>query len=174
MKSYGVILLGLVIGCGGAKGPGAVDNRGGGGGGAAWIGHHACSIEQGGWRYTLYACDIRDEGGTLVLEKTEGQMRLRGTIAPDAQGGFTWKGEVWCTYTDECKGPVEATFVATDGGGWEAHVPAYPMATGDTMAPMVVTIVPEATVLAAGGKRYGAYGEAGWEGGAYTGEVPVD
>jgi hypothetical protein len=139
-----------------------------------WVGRYACQIEQNGYRYSLYQCDIRSDHGRLRLTKLEGQMRFDGEIVPDAEGGFTWRGDVTCTYDDGCRGSVTAGFIAIEGGGgWESQIGPHDMRGGGTMSPMVVTIISESAASAAGGVRYGNYGDGGWNGGGYVGEVPV-
>ncbi|MBL8627155.1 MAG: hypothetical protein JNK64_38045 [Myxococcales bacterium] len=165
-------LLGAAA-CGGASTAPAIGNQGGGAG--ALVGRYACQLTIAGWQYSLYACEIRSDHGRLVLEKLEGQMHVRGEVAPDGAGGFRWRGEVTCDWADGCRGEAAATFVALPGGiGWEGHAPPHATASGDTMGPIVMTIYTEAYVAGQGGERYGAWGAAGWNGGAYTGEVPVE
>ena len=167
-----------LAGCGGAAPPvdvgdRAIGNRGGDDA-ARLIGRYACQIEQGGWRYPLYACEIRSERGRLWLRKLEGQMLLDGEVTPDAAGGFAWRGQVRCTWTTTCAGAVAQTFTTLPGGvGYEAALPAYDMGGGALMPAMVVTIVTEAHAVGQGGVRYGGYGTGGWTGGAFSGEVPV-
>ncbi len=172
MKRAALALIGATA-CGGATPAPAIGNQGGGVG--ALVGRYACQLTIAGWQYPLYACEIRSDHGRLVLEKLEGQMHVRGAVVPDGAGGFGWRGEVTCDWTDACRGEATATFVALPGGiGWEGHAPPHPTASGETMGPIVMTIYTEAYVAGQGGERYGAWGAAGWNGGAYTGEVPVE
>jgi hypothetical protein len=136
-------------------------------------GHYGCRITQGGWAYDFYACDVRKEGGALVIEKIEGQMRFKGTISPADAGALAFRGEVWCTWDEGCKGSTSGTLAAVDGG-WEGVLEAYPMASGDSMSPMTIAVYRESVLESAGGTRYGGYGEGGWKGGGYTGEVQGD
>lgn len=160
--------------CGGASPPPSIGNRGAVDT-ARWVGRYACQFTMGGWQYPLYECDIRSDHGRLTLEKVEGQMHLRGEVVPDADGGFAWQGEVTCDWAPGCTGRVAGRFVALPGGiGWEAHLPPHATVDGATLGPMVVTVYTEDHVAGQGGVRYGAYGQAGWNGGAYSGEVPVE
>ena len=162
--------------CGGASAtPPPIGNKGAGAAAAALVGRYACQLTLGGWQYPLYACEIRSDRGHLVLEKLEGQMHLRGEVTPDGAGGFGWRGDVTCDWEPACRGEATAAFVALPGAiGWEGHAPPHAIASGDTMGPVGITIYTEAYVAGQGGERYGAWGEAGWNGGAYTGEVPVE
>ncbi|MBK9032784.1 MAG: hypothetical protein IPL61_16195 [Myxococcales bacterium] len=172
MRVAALALVGAA--CGGpAATAGGPRNRGGDDVGR-WVGRYACQIEQAGFRYPLYACELKSDHGRLRLVKAEGQMHLDGVVTPGVAGGFAWRGEVSCTWDPGCVGAVDAEFIPIDGGvGWEAHLPPHPIASGDTMAPMVVTIITEVTAAGQGGVRYGGYGSGGWTGGAYVGEVPV-
>lgn len=136
-------------------------------------GHYGCRITQGGYAYGFFACDIAAHGDHLMIEKIEGQMKVKGMLTPGADGSLAFSGEVTCDWDATCNGQVTATLLAIDGG-WEGELPAHPMAGGGTMSPLTFTVLREAVLESAGGKRYGDHGAGGWEGGGYVGEVPVE
>ena len=160
-------LAGALAACGGAKqsaspGPSTTE--------AVPAGHYGCRIILNGWAYDFYACDVRREGDALVIEKIEGQMRFKGTLAPDGGGSLVFAGDVWCTWDEGCKGSSTGRLDPMDGG-WEGMLAPYATAGGDTMPPMTITLMREAALESAGGARYGGYGEGGWKGGGFTGEL---
>lgn len=157
--------------CGGAKSPAATagDHASAA---AVPLGHYGCRITQNGYAYDYYACDVRQEGGALIVEKIEGQMRFKGTLTPEGDGSLGFEGDVWCTW-DDCKGSVTGNLTTVDGG-WEGTLPAHPMTDGQTMAELSISLLHESVLQSAGGARYGGYGDGGWKGGGYTGEVTGD
>lgn len=168
LLAFPVLALALAA-CGGAKKPAAVVGEHASAGGLP-LGHYGCRITQGGYAYDYYACDVREEGGALVIEKIEGQMRFKARIEPEGDASLAFDGEVWCTWDEGCKGTVTGNLPETEGG-WEGTLPEYKMASGEMMPPMTIAIVHESVLSSAGGARYGGYGDGGWKGGGFTGEI---
>lgn len=167
MKHVSLLVSALaLVACGGGKAPAKVPTP------SVAAGHYGCRITQGGYAYPFYACDLTAHEDHLMIEKIEGQMKVKGMLTPAADGSLAFSGDVTCDWDQNCNGQVSATLVAIDGG-WEGELPAHPMADGGTMPPLTFTVLRESVLESAGGKRYGDYGAAGWEGGGYVGEVPV-
>jgi hypothetical protein len=149
----------LLAACGGSKTPAVVGQVASG---ALPAGHYGCRITQSDFAYPFYACDVTADGGALMLEKIEGQMRLKGTVTLAADGSLAFTGDLWCTWDESCKGAVAGTLAVVDGG-WEGVLPEHAMADGQMMPALTFTLMRESVLESAGGKRYGGYGDGGWE-----------
>ncbi len=147
-----------LLACGGAKAPATGPIAAGG----LPLGNYGCRITQGGFAYDFYACEVKQDGASLMIEKIEGQMRLKGTITPAADGSLAIAGDLWCTWDESCKGAVAGSLAIVDGG-WEGVLPEHAMADGQMMPALTFTLMRESVLESAGGKRYGGYGAGGWQ-----------
>jgi hypothetical protein len=63
---------------------------------AELAGDYECRFTRGERELTPVTCTIRSgDGGALAMEQTNGNIRLRGVVAPD-EAGFRFTGEVTC------------------------------------------------------------------------------
>ena len=76
--------------------------------GAEFIGTYKCTFTQGEYSYPPFRCSISRRGAVLWLEKHTGSQRIRGEMAPTADG-FHFSGTYFCPYGD-CTRPVSGDF----------------------------------------------------------------
>jgi hypothetical protein len=111
-----------IAGCGHATGGGEpLANRGPGAGAVALAeGDYACSLDEGGYRYPAYRCQVSRRGGQPWLEKVEGSVRFRGAVTGRG-AGFAFDGTLYCPWGD-CTEHVRTDFAADGAGGYRATV----------------------------------------------------
>jgi len=86
-------------------------------GGAApnLIGGYACAIEDSGYRYPPFRCEIKQEGARLVLVKLDGSQRFEGEVRQVGEG-LQFAGQFYCPWGD-CTQALHGVFKATSDGG---------------------------------------------------------
>jgi hypothetical protein len=79
------------------------------------VGGYACAIEDGGYRYPPFRCEIRKVGGRLVLAKLDGSQRFEGDVHEVGEG-LEFSGQFYCPWGD-CTQALHGTFRPTSDGG---------------------------------------------------------
>jgi hypothetical protein len=78
-------------------------------------GVYTCSINEGGYDYDPFRCEVRDRDQTQYLAKVAGSVQLGGVVRPAAGGGFRFVGLRFCPWGD-CTERVESVFAPIAGG----------------------------------------------------------
>lgn len=79
-----------------------------------------CTLGDEGYEFDQYPCVIKKVRGKQMLAKLQGSQRFRGFVKPRGARSFAFEGELYCPWGD-CTEPVQGTFKAMEGGGYQAR-----------------------------------------------------
>jgi hypothetical protein len=108
---FGMLLV--LAACGGSRATAPLEHHGGTAPPVA--GSYACSIEESGYRYQAFRCEIRERGGKLWLAKLEGSQRFEGEVTETGRG-LAFAGRFYCPWGD-CEQDLHGVFAPTGDGG---------------------------------------------------------
>ena len=123
-------------------------------------GGYACAIEDSGYRYPPFRCQIKQVSGRLVLVKLDGSQRFEGDVH-ESREGLEFSGQFYCPWGD-CTQALHGVFKPTSDGGLKGTF---------SDAKFIVWMQP--TGAAYGGVGYGGagYGGDGYGGATYGGPL---
>ncbi len=111
---FGAMLaLAACGGKGATNATGPLENHGGAA--RSVVGGYACAIEDSGYRYPPFRCEIKQDGPRLVLVKLDGSQRFEGEVQ-QTRDGLAFTGQFYCPWGD-CTQSLHGVFTSTSDGG---------------------------------------------------------